>query len=249
MAELNRLRNLQSRNLANAMNSIRQAKTSAEAGDTNAALAAFRQAGGYFGLADADNTVFIASIGAFQAIGTDSAALQNRIAVLETENTSLRQQNQTLNSNAGLMQTRITELEAANATLRQSEQTLTVNLTTMTNNYNDIKPNSDAYLALLRTYGVYRDDPNRLSDLGRLFDTREMTAAFPDLSSKVRIMADDLRLAASKEAISTASSIFETAIRIRAPETRKLYLEGIKLRYVNAPPITAFIDLLLLHLI
>ncbi|MDR2783533.1 MAG: hypothetical protein LBB48_06830 [Treponema sp.] len=188
-----------------------------------------------------------------------ASQMQARISQLETEIAQLRQQNQQLagaatNQNAAnaaaasQMQERISRLEAESNRLKESERTLTYNLSSMTDNYNSIKPNSDAYLSLTRAYSVYKKDPNRLSNLEHFLNEREVSTAFPGFVDKARIIADDLTLSARKEALNTVSSIMETALRIQTLATRKLYLEGMKVRYMNDPAITGCIEMLIKRL-
>jgi chromosome segregation ATPase len=190
-------------------------------------------------------------------------ALQTSINQLEAENARLRQTNQQLTANStnqnstassqiAALTTRVNQLETENNRLKQSEQTLNQNLSemtknynTMTDNYNQIKPSSDAYLALIKAYGVYKNDPNSLSDLEHFLNMREASNALPGLTERVRTITNNLIVAARKEALNTASSILDTALRIQSKSTKKLYLEGVRIRYLSDQTIVAFIDVLL----
>jgi hypothetical protein len=184
------------------------------------------------------------------AAGQSAAAsqLQARIRQLETENERLRQQTGAASTQLSSLQSRMNQLETENNKLKESEQTLTYNLSAMTNNYNSIKPASDAYAALIRAYSVYKNDPERLSNLERFLNERGVSTVFPGLAEKVRNITDSLTVAARKEALSTVSSILETTLRIRAVSTRKLYLESMKVRYISDPVIVDFVDLLIKRL-
>ncbi|MDR1072425.1 MAG: hypothetical protein LBL45_01965, partial [Treponema sp.] len=197
-----------------------------------------------------------------QNAASAASQMQARITQLETENTQLRQQNQQLasaadttsaNQNAASaaasqMQARITQLETENNRLKESDRTLTYNLAAMTDNYNGIKPNSDAYMSLARAYSVYKNDPNRLSNLERFLNGREVASVFPGFVDKVRNITDSLTVSVRKESLNAVSSIMETALRIRTPSTRKLYLEGMKVRYVNDAATANFIETLITRL-
>ncbi|MDR0557479.1 MAG: hypothetical protein LBG43_06385 [Treponema sp.] len=333
VAERQQLESQHTKNLANAVDSIRQAKRFADNNNTAAAMNAYRQSAGYFGLSAAETAILISGIetlsqnALLDAVNRQSresdelltqteSALRNRIIMLEaaltnlrksdadkqaritqlepenarlrqqnqqlsaaatanqntvasrmqdaitqleTENARLRQQNQQLSSAAtdqnsasaaaaSQMQARITQLETENNKLQESERTLTYNLAAMTDNYNGIKPNSDAYLSLVRAYSVYKNDRDRLSNLERFLNEREVAAVFPGFVDKVRNIADDLTVSVRKESLNTVSSILETALRIQTPATRKLYLEGMKVRYVNDAATANFIEMLIKRL-
>ncbi|MDR0374352.1 MAG: hypothetical protein LBH85_01325 [Treponema sp.] len=363
IAEREQLESQHTRNLANAVGSVRQAKRFADGNETAAAMNAYRQAAGYFGLPAAETAVFISGIEtlsknalldatAKQRLESDEllnqteSAMRNRIAMLDTalanlrksdtekqarisqleaenarllqqnqqlssgvanqnttashmqarisqleaenarlqqqnqqlssgvanqnttasqmqarisqleaENARLQQQNQQLSSNvanqntaASQMQARISRLDAENKNLQESERTLTYNLSSMTDNYNSVKPNSDAYLALARAYSVYKNDPDRLSNLEHFLNDRRVASAFPGFVDKVRNIADGLVVSTRKEALGTVSSIMETTLRIQTSSTRKLYLEGMKVRHIHDPAIGDFIDLLIKRL-
>jgi hypothetical protein len=185
--------------------------------------------------------------------------LQARVTQLETENARLLQQNRQLTNSAAnqsaagasatsQLQARVTQLETENNMLKESERTLTYNLGVMMDNYNSIKPNSDAYLSLARSYSVYKNDPDRLSNLEHFLNEREVASAFPGFVSKARNIADGLIISTRKETLNAISSIIETALRIQTPSTRKLYLEGMKVRYVHDPATADFIETLIKRL-
>ncbi|MDR1219330.1 MAG: hypothetical protein LBK73_06950 [Treponema sp.] len=300
VAESQQLESQHTKNIANAVDSIRQAKRFADSNNAAAAMDAYRQAGGHLGLSTAETAVFTSGIEtlsqhalidaiAKQRLESDEllnqtesvmrnrivmldvaltnlrkndADKQARITQLETENTQLRQQNQQLTSAADTastnqnaasaaasqMQARITQLETENNRLKESERTLTYNLAAMTDNYNGIKPNSDAYMALARAYSVYKNDPNRLSNLERFLNGREVASVFPGFVDKMRSITDSLTVSVRKESLNAVSSIMETALRIQTPSTRKLYLEGMKVRYVNDAATANFIETLIKRL-
>jgi hypothetical protein len=281
-------------NLANAVNSIREAKRFADRNDTAAALNAYRQAAGYFELPVGETAVFISGIetlsqnasaasAAADAVTRQSRESDEALARLEAENEQLRQRNRQLTSGAANqsadvsqmqeriarlesenerfrqqtgaasvqlsgLQSRMNQLETENGRLKESEQTLTYNLSAMTNDYNSIKPASDAYMSLVRAYSVYKNTPDRLSNLEHFLNERGVLAAFPGLAEKVRSIADGLTVAARKEALEAVSSILETTLRIQTGSTRNLYLGSMKVRYVNDPAIVDFIDLLIMRL-
>ncbi len=209
--------------------SLTEAKNRADEGDAAGALAAYRQAGERIGLFEDENGAFIAGVESYAALAGSAFAVPT-----EQSNAVLREQS--------------ARLLAENERLQESERSLNQHLLEATAAYNAAKPNADAYLALVRTYGVYRRDPDGLSELERFLNSRELEATFPGFTEKMRSITDNLRLAARTEALDAASSIFETAVRIQTPSTRKLYLEGIKARYAGEPNMTTFIELLLQRL-
>jgi hypothetical protein len=291
--EREQLESLYARNLASAVGSIRQAKRFADSNNTAAAMNAYGQAAGYFGLSAAETVVFTSGIEtlsrnalvdavAKQRLESDEllnqtesmmrnrivtldAALANlrksdkdkqaRVSQLEAENARLHQQNQQLTSGAAnqsgaasQMQARVSQLEMENNRLKENERTLAYNLGVMTDNYNSIKPNSDDYLSIARAYSVYKNDPDRLSNLEHFLNEREVASAFPGFVNKARNIADGLIMSTRKETLNAISSIIETALRIQTPSTRKLYLEGMKVRYIHDPAMVGFIEMLIKRL-
>jgi hypothetical protein len=183
------------------------------------------------------------------------AALQNRIIQLETDTTNLRQANQAaenqianLQRTTSQLQTDKTNLNQIISELRQNLAIMTTNFNNMTANYNSVKPNFDAYMAMQKAYNLFVADPVRIASLEHFLNTREVATAFPQLPGRTKTINDDIAVSAKKEGIGTVSSIVETALRIQNKDTRKLYLEGMKVRYVSEPVILSFIDLLLKRL-
>jgi hypothetical protein len=61
-------------------------------------------------------------------------------------------------------------------------------------------------------------------------------------------MADDILRAGNRDGIANVTHILEVTLRITDQETRRRYLEAMKMRYPNQTEINGFIDILLLHL-
>jgi hypothetical protein len=188
-----------------------------------------------------------------------STALRSRIAELEAEVARLQRADQ-----SATLRSRIAELEAEVARLQRADQTtalrsriaqleaekdqLNGSLSEMTNNYNRIRPDYNAYIALQDAFAEYKRRPMRLPELETFLKTREARASLPDFADSVKAVTDDLVYAASKESIEKVSSIVSTVLRIENVSTRKLYLEGMKARYIGEPLVTGFIDILLQRL-
>lgn len=188
-----------------------------------------------------------------------TAALRSRIDELEAEVARLQRADQT-----AALQSRITDLEAEVARLQQADQTaalrsriaqleaekaqLNGSLSEMTNNYNRIRPDYNAYIALQDAFAEYKRRPMRLPELEAFLKTREAQASLPGFADSVKTVTDDLVYASNKEGIEKVSSIVATLLRIENVNTRKLYLEGMRARYVAEPLVVGFIDILLQRL-
>jgi hypothetical protein len=185
-------------------------------------------------------------------------AMQSRVSELETENARLKQSNDELARNVNqnsadasritAMQSRINELEAENTKLKQTEQELNQNLIIVTDNYNRTKRNSDAYIRLTNAYTVYKENSDSLSELEHFLNTREASSTFPGIAEKVKKTTDNLIISAHKENLGILNTILETSLRIKNKNTRDLYLEGMKVRYINDRLIGDFIDILIKRL-
>ncbi|MDR0784390.1 MAG: hypothetical protein LBE74_00695 [Treponema sp.] len=176
------------------------------------------------------------------------AALQNRVAELEEENAQLRQTGMSDSAAAESLRNRIAQLETEKSQLTQTVQETNDSLTEMTNNYNRIRPDYNAYIALQDAFAEYKRRPMRLPELETFLKTREARASLPDFADRVKAVTDGLVYAANKEGIEKVSSIVSTVLRIESVNTRKLYLEGIKARYIGEPLVVEFIDVLLRQL-
>jgi hypothetical protein len=121
-------------------------------------------------------------------------------------------------------------------------------LSEMTNNYNRIRPDYNAYIALQDAFAEYKRRPMRLPELEAFLKTREAQASLPGFADSVKTVTDDLVYASNKEGIEKVSSIVATLLRIENVNTRKLYLEGMRARYVAEPLVVGFIDILLQRL-
>ena len=160
---------------------------------------------------------------------TDTAALTNRIAQLEAENTRLTQANQELSKTAtsqvsrnqtdtAALTNRIAQLEAENTRLTQTNQELSITAASQA------PQTQNADTAALT---------NRITQLESLPDEREIQERF---------------LAAHKEGIVNVMNILEVSLRIKNPEIRNKYLGSMKPRYSDDPNIIAFINLLIKRL-
>ncbi|MDR0411200.1 MAG: FecR domain-containing protein [Treponema sp.] len=177
-----------------------------------------------------------------------TADLQNRVSELEAENVRLQQTSMSESATAASLRERIDQLEIEREQLTQTLQESDRNLTEMTNNYNRISPEYDAYIALQEAFAEYKRRPMRLPELETFLKTREVRASLPDFADGVKTVTDNLVYAANKEGIDKVSSIVTTVLRIENMNTRRLYLEGIKARYIGEPLVTEFIDILLQRL-
>ncbi|MDR0706789.1 MAG: hypothetical protein LBF60_02750, partial [Treponema sp.] len=135
VAEREQLESQYARNLASAVGGVRQAKRFADNNDAAAAMNAYRQAAGYFGLSAAETDVFTSGIEtlsqnalvdavAKQRLESDEllnqteSAMRNRIVTLDAALANLRKSDRD-------KQARISQLEAENARLLQQSQQLT----------------------------------------------------------------------------------------------------------------------------
>jgi predicted nucleic acid-binding Zn-ribbon protein len=175
-----------------------------------------------------------------------TATLQNRISELEAENARLKAFD--ISEVTKPLQNRIDQLGAENDRLTQTTQELNRNLTEMTNNYNSISPDYNAYIALQDAFTEYKRHPMRLPELETFLKTREAQTSLPGFADRVKMVTDGLVYAANKEGIDKVSSLVITVLRIESINTRKLYLEGMKARYIAEPLVTEFIDVLLQRL-
>ncbi|MDR0643470.1 MAG: FecR domain-containing protein [Treponema sp.] len=183
-----------------------------------------------------------------QADQASVAALQNRISELLEENARLQQTGLSNSAEAESLRNRIVQLEAEKNQLTQTILESDRNLAEMTDNYNRIKPEYNAYLALQEAFAEYKRRPMRLPELETFLKTREVRASLPDFADRVKTVTDDLVYRANKEGIEKVTSIVDTLLRIENVNTRKLYLEGMKARYIAEPLVTGFIDILLQRL-
>jgi predicted nucleic acid-binding Zn-ribbon protein len=177
-----------------------------------------------------------------------TAALQTRLSELEAGADDARLQTSDMSNTIESLRNRVAQLEAENDQLTQTVQELNGNLTEMTDNYNRIKPDYNAYIALQDAFTEYKRHPMRLPELETFLKTREVQASLPDFADRIKTVTDGLVYAASKEGIDKVSSIVSTVLRIENVNTRKLYLEGMKARYIAEPLVAEFIDVLLQRL-
>ncbi|MDR3342319.1 MAG: hypothetical protein LBT14_05935 [Treponema sp.] len=155
-------------------------------------------------------------------------------------------------------QARITQMEPEIAKLKQELAKteplqsqvagLNAEVARLTQESNKNREGAAAYQALIAAYTSYSRMPPQFSELEQFLERKESKTAFPGFTARVKIMTDDMIFAAHKEGVVNVMNILEVSLRIQNPETRKKYLENMKLRYPHEPNIRDFIDLLIKRL-
>lgn len=185
--------------------------------------------------------------------------LENRLNISEEERAAL---NQNLNALAAggtqgresgaaeiaALQTRIRELEGERVSLNR-------NLENLRGQYNELyileqdeRIPAAAYWALIAAYKSYEASGGTLPDLKNFLGDGEPKNSFPEFNNMVIRMADEILRAGNRDGIANVTHILEVTLRITDQQTRRRYLEAMKMRYPNQAEVNAFIDILLLHL-
>jgi hypothetical protein len=185
--------------------------------------------------------------------------LENRLNLSEAEQAALNQNLSALA--AGGAQSRelsageITALQARIRELEGERVSLNRNLEDLRGEYNELyileqdkRVPAAAYWALIAAYKSYEASAGTLPDLKNFLGDGEPKNSFPEFNAMVVRMADEILRVGNRDGIANVTHILEVTLRISDQETRRRYLEAMKMRYPNQREINAFIDILLLHL-
>ncbi|MDR1176812.1 MAG: hypothetical protein LBK83_15220 [Treponema sp.] len=185
--------------------------------------------------------------------------LENRLNMSEEERAALNQNLSALASGGAqsrelsaaeiaALQTRIRELEGERVSLNR-------NLENLRGQYNELyileqgeRIPAAAYWALIAAYKSYEASGGALPDLKNFLGDGEPKNSFPEFNNMVIRMAEEILRAGNRDGIANVTHILEVTLRITDQETRRRYLEAMKMRYPNQFEVNAFIDILLLHL-
>ncbi|MDR1445424.1 MAG: hypothetical protein LBI90_00870 [Treponema sp.] len=185
--------------------------------------------------------------------------LENRLSMSEEERAALNQDLSALAAGGAqgrelsaaeiaALQTRIRELEGERVSLNR-------NLENLHSQYNELyileqgeRIPAAAYWALIAAYKSYEASGGALPDLKNFLGGGEPQNSFPQFNNMVIRMADEILRVGNRDGIANVTHILEVTLRITDQETRRRYLEAMKMRYPNQSEVNAFIDILLLHL-
>jgi hypothetical protein len=185
--------------------------------------------------------------------------LENRLNISEEERAALNQNLSALAAGGtqsrepgaaeiAALQTRIRELEGERVSLNR-------NLENLRGQYNELyileqdeRIPAAAYWALIAAYKSYEASGGTLPDLKNFLGDGEPKNSFPEFNNMVIRMADEILRAGNRDGIANVTHILEVTLRITDQQTRRRYLEAMKMRYPNQAEVNAFIDILLLHL-
>ncbi|MDR0656873.1 MAG: V-type ATPase subunit a family protein [Treponema sp.] len=175
----------------------------------------------------------------------ERAALNENLSALATGGAQSRELSA---AEIAALQTRIRELEGERVSLNR-------NLENLRSQYNDLyileeseRIPAAAYWALIAAYKSYESSEGALPDLKNFLGDGEPKNSFPEFNNMVIRMSDQILRAGNRDGIANVTHILEVTLRITDQETRRRYLEAMKMRYPNQSEVNAFIDILLLHL-
>ncbi|MDR2608216.1 MAG: hypothetical protein LBC57_07470 [Treponema sp.] len=175
----------------------------------------------------------------------ERAALNQNLSALATGGAQSRELSA---AEIAALQTRIRELEGERVSLNR-------NLENLRSQYNELyileqgeRIPAAAYWALIAAYKSYEASDGTLPNLKNFLGDGEPKNSFPEFNNMVIRMADEILRTGNRDGIANVTHILEVTLRITDQDTRRRYLEAMKMRYPNQSEVNAFIDILLLHL-